>query len=197
MQITYKTQYGISGINKDYPLQAWFGQGAGGDKIINSTFSWGRPLNTSGAPWYNPGLQEDKIYDHLGSISGLGLQNEQSLITSGGNDKTTFYLSFGRAYEKSHWIDWSSYKDLVPTTYGHEPNRETPSDYTRYTIRLKGSHLLRENLTLSSSISYIKVETNNIARAHTTDGIGRGLLATPPDFNLLPYFNPQTQYHRS
>ena len=197
MQITYKTQYGISGINKNYPLQAWFGQGAGGDKIINSTFSWGRPLNTSGTPWYNPDLQEDKIYDHLGSISGLGLTNEQSLITSGGNDKTTFYLSFGRAYEKSHWIDWGSYKDLVPTTYGHEPNRETPSDYTRYTIRLKGSHLLRKNLTLSSSISYIKVETNNIARAHTTDGIGRGLLATPPDFNLLPYLNPQTQYHRS
>ena len=197
MQITYKTQYGISGINRDYPLQSWFGQGAGGDTITNSAFSWGRPLNTSGTPWYNPGLQEDQTFNHLSSVSGLGLANEQNLITSGGNNKTTFYLSFGRAYEKSHWIDWDQYKDLVPTTYGHIPNREIPSDYTRYTIRLKGSHLVRENLTLSSSISYVKVNTNNIARAHTTDGIGRGLLTTPPDFNLLPFLNPQTQYHRS
>ena len=197
MQITYKTQYGISGINKDYPLQNWFGQGAGGDTITNSAFSWGRPLNTSSAPWYNPRIKEDQTYDHLASISGLGMANEQSLIASGGNDKTTFYLSFGRTYEKSHWIDWKDYKDLVPTTYGHTPNREIPSDYTRYTIRLKGSHLIRENLTLSSSISFVKVTTNNIARAHTTDGIGRGLLATPPDFNLLPYLNPLTQHHRS
>ena len=197
MQITYKTQYGVSGVNKEYPLQKWFGQGAGGDTITNSTFSWGRPLNTSGAPWFNTGIDEDETFDHLGSISGLGIAREQSLITSGGNDKTTFYLSFGKTYEKSHWIDWNNYKDLVKTTYGHTPNRQTPSDYTRYTIRLKGSHLLRENLTLSSSISYVKVNTNNIARAHTTDGIGRGLLSTPPDFNLLPYLNPQTQYHRS
>ena len=197
MKISYKTQYGLSGVKKNYPLQTWFGQGAGGDTLTNSIFSWGRPLNVAGAPWYNSNINKDKTHDHMESISGLGSSREQSFIASGGTDKTTFYLSFGRAYEKSHWIDWGSYKDLVPKTYGHNPNRETPSDYTRYTIRLKGSHLIRENLTLSSSISYVKVNTNNIARAHTTDGIGRGLLATPPDFDLLPYLNTETQYHRS
>jgi len=197
MELVYKTQFGLTGINKEYPLQNWFGQGAGGDSIKNSTFSWGRPLNIKGSPWYNPSTKEDQTYDHISSISNLGFTNEQGLIASGGNDKTTFYLSFGRAYEKSHWIDWENYKELVPTTYGHKPNRETPSDYTRHTIRLKGSHLLNENLTLSSSVSYVKVNTNNIARAHTTDGIGRGLLSTPPDFNLLPYLNPETQYHRT
>ena len=197
MQITYKTQYGISAINKKYPLQNWFGQGAGGDTITNSTFSWGRPLNVPSAPWYDSNRERDKTFDHIASISGLGQAREQSVIASGGSDKTTFYLSFGKAYEKSHWINWGDYKDLVQTTYGHTPNRENPSDYNRYTIRLKGSHLLNKNLTLSSSISYVRVNTNNIARAHTTDGIGRGLLSTPPDFNLLPYLNPQTQYHRS
>ena len=197
MQITYKTQYGVSGVKKNYPLQTWFGQGAGGDTLTNSTFSWGRPLNVVGAPWYNSNINEDKIYDHMESISGLGFAREQSFIASGGTDKTTFYLSLGKAYEKSHWIDWGSYKNLVSTIYGHIPNREIPSDYTRYTVRLKGSHLIRKNLTLSSSISYVKVNTNNIARAHTTDGIGRGLLATPPDFDLLPYLNIESQYHRS
>ena len=55
----------------------------------------------------------DKIHDHMESISSLGSAREQSFIASGGTDKTTFYLSFGKAYEKSHWIDWGSYKNLV------------------------------------------------------------------------------------
>ena len=96
MQITYKTQQGLSGINKDYPLQTWFGQGAGGDTITSSIFSWGHPLNTPGAPWYSPGLQEDKIYDHLSFISGLGLTKEQSLIASGAVSYTHLTLPTNR-----------------------------------------------------------------------------------------------------
>ncbi len=196
-QITYKTQFGISSVNKNYPLQQRFGQGAGGNYLESSTFSWGPPLNVKGAPWYNSTIKQDSVYDHLSSISDVGYSQEQNIIASGGTERTTFYLSFGRTYEKSHWINYSKYKDIVPTTFGHKPTREVPSDYTRYSIRLKGSHLLRKDLTINSSISYVRVKTNNIARSHTTDGLGRGLLSTPPDFNLLPYLNPSSLYHRS
>ena len=195
--ITYKSQFGITSVNKNYPLQRLFGQGAGGEALKNSIFSWGPPLNVPDAPWYNDAIQDDEVYDHLSSISDFGYNQEQNLIASGGTEKTTFYLSFGRTYERSHWIDYQQYKDIVPTTYGHEPTREIPSDYLRYSIRLKGSHLIRKDFTISSSISYVRVKTNNVARSHTTDGLGRGLLSTPPDFNLLPYLNSSTQYHRS
>ena len=62
MQITYKTQYGVSGVKKNYPLQTWFGQGAGGDTLTNSIFSWGRPLNVAGAPWYNSNINNCLLY---------------------------------------------------------------------------------------------------------------------------------------
>ncbi|MBT3230029.1 MAG: SusC/RagA family TonB-linked outer membrane protein [Candidatus Marinimicrobia bacterium] len=197
LEISYKSKIGISAINNDYPLQRWFGQGTGGERVQNSSFAWGSPLNTPDAPWFSSDLPEDKVYDHVSAIAKYGYNSEQNFSASGGSDRSKFYLSFSRAYEKSHWVDWEQYQDQVSSTYGHVPNRETPSDYLRQTIRLKGSHLLTENLTLASSISFIKVKTNNMARAHTTDGLGRGLLATPPDFNLFPYLNDSTQYHRS
>ncbi|MCF7826784.1 MAG: SusC/RagA family TonB-linked outer membrane protein [Candidatus Marinimicrobia bacterium] len=197
LELSFKTQVGISGINSDYPLQTWFGQGTGGVRVQNSAFAWGKPLNTPGAPWFNSDLPEDKIYDNISAIAKNGFNTEQNFRASGGTDRSKFYMSFSRSYEKSHWVNWNQYKDEVKNTYGHIPNREIPSDYLRNTIRLKGSHLLSKNLTLASSVSIVKVNANNMARAHTTDGLGRGLLATPPDFNLAPYLNEETQYHRT
>ena len=46
-------------------------------------------------------------------------------------------------------------------------------------------------------MSYAKVEGNQVIRAHSTDGLAKGLLSTPPDFNLRPYLEPTTQFHRS
>ena len=197
MSITYRSQFGISALNNDYPLQSWFGQGDGGDSIKNSSNSWGRPLNIPSAPWYNDNYPQDKIYDNFNSISDLGYSNEQNFSASGGTDRTNFYLSFGRSYERSHWISWSQYQDLVETTYGHDPTREIPSDYMRNSVRLKGSHLITPKLTISTSVSFVKVKTNNLSRGHTTDGLGRGLLSSPPDYDLTPYLNPTTQYHSS
>ena len=163
MSITYRSQFGISALNNDYPLQSWFGQGDGGDSIKNSSNSWGRPLNIPSAPWYNDNYPQDKIYDNFNSISDLGYSNEQNFSASGGTDRTNFYLSFGRSYERSHWISWSQYQDLVETTYGHDPTREIPSDYIRNSIRLKGSHLITPKLTVSTSVSFVKVKTNNLS----------------------------------
>ena len=62
-RITYKANYGISGMNKIYPLQQYFGQGDGGDFVGGNSYSWGKILNVSGAPWYDSGQQVDKVYD--------------------------------------------------------------------------------------------------------------------------------------
>lgn len=197
LELGYKTVFGISALNSDYPLQKWFGQGTGGEYVQNSALSWGQPLNTPSAPWYDPDQPEDEVYDHVSDISNFGYNFEQHFNASGGFDRTKFYFSMSRVYERSHWIGWEQYQDLLDNTYGHVPSRVIPSDYLRHTVRLKGSHMITEDLTLVTGISYVRVNTNNVPRAHTTDGLGRGLLSTPPDFNLLPYLHEQTQYHRS
>ena len=196
-RITYKANYGISGMNKIYPLQQYFGQGDGGDFVGGNSYSWGKILNVSGAPWYDSSQQEDEVYDHVEDITEIGNNYEQTVSALGGNDKTTFYFSMSENYERAHWQTFNEYKKTVSTVFGHQPTRDTPSDFLRKTFRLKGSHFLTDKITLTGSMSYAKVEGNQVIRAHSTDGLAKGLLSTPPDFNLRPYLEPTTQFHRS
>ena len=196
-RITYKTNFGISSMNKIYPLQQFFGQGDGGDFVGGNSFSWGKVLNVKNAPWYDPSVELDRVHNHVEDITELGNSYEQTISANGGNEKTTFYFSMSQSYERAHWQTFDEYKKTVSTVYGHSPTRNVPSDFTRRTFRLKGSHLLTDRITLTGSMSYANVFGNQVIRAHSTDGLAKGLLSTPPDFELRPYLEPSTQYHRS
>ncbi|MBA64694.1 MAG: hypothetical protein CMG55_02715 [Candidatus Marinimicrobia bacterium] len=196
-KITYKANYGISGMNKIYPLQQYFGQGDAGDFVGGNSYSWGKVLNVKGAPWFDSSRELDEVYDHVQDITEIGNNYEQTVSAMGGNEKTTFYFSMSENYERAHWQTFSEYKETVSTVFGHQPTRDIPSDFLRKTFRLKGSHFLTDNITLTGSMSYAKVEGNQVIRAHSTDGLAKGLLSTPPDFNLRPYLEPTTQFHRS
>ena len=196
-RITYKANFGVSSMNKIYPLQQLFGQGDGGDFVGGNSFSWGKVLNVKNAPWYDPDVELDRVYNHVEDITELGNSYEQTISANGGNEKTTFYFSMSQSYERAHWQTFDEYKKTVSTVYGHSPTRHVPSDFTRRTFRLKGSHLLTDKITLTGSMSYANVFGNQVIRAHSTDGLAKGLLSTPPDFELRPYLEPRTQYHRS
>ena len=119
-----------------------------------NSYSWGKILNVSGAPWYDPSQQKDEVYDHVEDITEIGNNYEQTVSALGGNDKTTFYFSMSENYERAHWQTFSEYKKTVSTVFGHQPTRNTPSDFLRRTFRLKGSHLLTDRITLTGSMSY-------------------------------------------
>ena len=196
-KITYKVNYGISGMNKIYPLQQYFGQGDGGDFVGGNSYSWGKVLNVKGSPWFDSNRELDEVYDHVEDITEIGNNYEQTVSALGGNEKTTFYFSMSENYERAHWQTFNEYKKTVSTVFGHQPTRNIPSDFSRKTFRLKGSHFLTNKITLTGSMSYAKVNGNQVIRAHSTDGLAKGLLSTPPDFNLRPYLEPTTQFHRS
>ena len=196
-RITYKVNYGISGMNKIYPLQKYFGQGDGGDFAGGNSFSWGKTLNVKGAPWFNSNRELDNVYDHVEDITEIGNNYEQTFSVTGGSDKTTFYFSMSQNYERAHWQTFDEYEKTVSTTFGHEPTRNIPSDFLRKTFRIKGSHFLSNKITITGSMSYANVRGNQVIRAHSTDGLAKGLLSTPPDFNLRPYLESTTQFHRS
>ncbi len=196
-RIAYKVNYGISGMNKIYPLQKYFGQGDAGDFVGGNSFSWGKALNVSGAPWFNSNREIDEVFDHVEDITEIGNNYEQTFSVNGGNDKTTFYFSMSQNYERAHWQTFDEYRETVSTTFGHQPTRKVPSDFMRKTFRIKGSHFLTSKITLTGSMSYANVFGNQVIRAHSTDGLAKGLLSTPPDFNLRPYLETSTQYHRS
>ena len=136
-RITYKANFGVSSMNKIYPLQQLFGQGDGGDFVGGNSFSWGKVLNVKNAPWYDPDVELDKVYNHVEDITELGNSYEQTISANGGNEKTTFYFSMSQSYERAHWQTFDEYKKTVSTVYGHSPTRHVPSDFTRRTFRLK------------------------------------------------------------
>lgn len=176
-RINYKFSIGATELSNDYPVQRWFGQGTKGAYRKNYSRSWGRPLNVKGAPHYDPSKPEDKVYDHLAEISGTGWQNENNITVSGGKDFTTFFLSFGRLYQKGHW--------------------KAGSDYERYTARLKASQVVTEKLKLTGNIAYANTSANYLQRGDNAIGLMLGTLRTPPEFNNWPYIDPETGFHRS
>lgn len=176
-KISFKSQFGISEMDREYPLQRWYGQGTNGVYKKNNSTSWGPPLNVPDAPWYDPSQPEDDVYNHSTQYSDGGHLFENNLTISGGNNVTTFFLSAGHYYEKGHW--------------------EAGSDYQRTTARVKGTHLIGAKLKLTGNIAYSNVNQHSIQRADNKAGIGIAALRSPPDWNNWPYIHPETGYHRS
>lgn len=176
-KISYKANFGWTKQSSFYPLQTWFGQGTKGAFRKNYSRSWGAPLNVPGAPHYDPSLPEDAVYDHAREITDVGLSNENNITISGGNRATQFFLSFGRLYEGGHWI--------------------AGSDYERYTARVKATQAITSNFKLTGNIAYANVAAHYLQRGDNAVGLMLGTLRTPPEFNNLPYIDPETGFHRS
>ncbi|UCH10741.1 MAG: SusC/RagA family TonB-linked outer membrane protein [Fidelibacterota bacterium] len=179
VQISFKSQYGVSEISKSYPLQRQWGQGSSGKASVTSSYSWGPKLDTvevgkvvSGELYYN-----GKTYDHGTMYSDGGYLTDNNITVSGGNEFTTFFLSAGRYFEEGHW--------------------EAGSDYERTTARLKATQVVSEKLRLTGNLAYTLSNQNGIQRADNLSGIGIASLRSPPNFNPDPYLHPETGNHRS
>jgi len=134
-------------------------------------------LNVPGAPHYDASLEEDTIYDHSKETSDGGWSADNNLTISGGNNMTTFYLSFGHFFEKGHW--------------------EAGSDYERFSSRVKASQVLSEKMKVTANIAYVHSNANYLQRGDNAIGMGIASLRSPPEWNNRPYLHEETGYHRS
>ncbi len=177
VKINFKSSIGSTEMTKFYPVQTWFGQGTKGAFKKDYSRSWGRPLNVPGSPFYDAGKPGDTIYDHPREVTNGGYSNENNVTISGGNDKTTFFASFGRYFEQGHWV--------------------AGSDYTRYTARVKASQAVTDKLKITGNIAYANTNAHYLERGDNAVGIMLATTRTPPEFNNLPYIDPVTGFHRS
>ena len=158
------------------PVQLTYGVGSNGVStqcttvncsISSNFFSWG-PALAPGTP----------VYNHAQEIFETGRIWDNSLSMSGGNERTTFYLSVGSLNQNGFVV--------------------TDADYLhRYTARFNGSHAIIENLTIGASGSYVQTKGSGQDRGNSTNGIGLGALRQPPDFNAKQYLDFVTGLHRS
>jgi TonB-linked SusC/RagA family outer membrane protein len=161
-------------ITRKEPLQRGFGQGlfnvAAGtcDDIGNAAClrSWGPSL--SGVP----------TYDHASEAFDTGHVLDNTLSASGGNDRTTFYISGNYNNNQGVFIGPNNYFD-------------------RGTVRLNATHHLTDNFTLGGNFSYADTRGHMTQRGNNVNGLLLGLFRTPPGFNNFPALDPTTGLHRS
>ena len=180
-RFSLKSSISFDDINHHYPLQTRYGEGISGiapDTSLGGdcddpgsgsicSRSWG-PAMAPGSP----------VFDHANEAYTTGRVVENDLTISGGNDRTTFYLS-GEQYYNNGIIVGSN------------------DEYTRNTVRFRGSHRLADNVKVGANLSYADTRGSFIQRGNNVNGIQLSLLRSPPNFNNLPYLDPQFGLHRT
>ena len=135
--------------------------------ISSNFFSWG-PAIAAGTP----------TFDHGAEMFETGRTIDNALSVSGGNERTTFYLSVSELNQDGFIV-------------GNQDR------YERYTARLAGSHTLFENFTVNASVQVVQTKNTGSDRGNSVNGIGISALRQPPDFNAQQYLGGPSALHRS
>ena len=135
---------------------------------FGSAASWGPDLTGTGTP----------IFNHADEMFQDGYTTDNNLTISGGNDRTTFFLSGGYNYDRGIVVG---------------PNNK----YRRISVRFNGSHRVFDNLKIGANVSYVDGDGGFLVSRNSTDGLLLGAWRTPPDFNNQPYLDPTNGQQRS
>jgi len=188
MKVSFKSTYSIDRINRKYPLQTAFGQGDDGVFDPRARDSWGDKIadrtggqdifDTSGEYFidqegnvYYPILEKNsqEIFDdqNFDQIFQNGHFFENNLSVSGGNEKSSIFFSLN---------------DL-----NQEGIIRNNSDYRRSSARFNAKHLFNDYISLKTSSTFARTESNRIQRGANSSGLYLGLLRTPADFDNTGY----------
>jgi TonB-linked SusC/RagA family outer membrane protein len=161
-------------VDPNVKLQTTYGQGdlgvlssCSGPDCSATSLTWGGAL-PAGTP----------VYNHVKDIYRTGTTFDNILSASGGNERTTFYLSGGSTNQQGVMKGPNNF-------------------YDRNTVRLKGTHQLFDQLEVGGNFSYINTQGRYVQKGSNTSGLLLGSLRTPPNFNNEVYLDPSSGLHRS
>ena len=171
---TLRSSYSTDNVNNSIPLQTKFGQGSNGKPGACST----PDCSASSGSWGPELPAGTQTYDHFGEMFRTGHTTDTHLQISGGDERTTFFASGGRAAQDGVVIGPNNY-------------------YNRTDGRLKATHLVFDNLNIGGNISFADDRGASILRGGSVSGLMLGALRTPPEFNQYPYLSSTTGLQRS
>ena len=173
VEITLNSSTTFSTVLKLPELQNEYGQGNIYNGIYDDrreNFSWGLPFDSKERPWGQiiNGQQQNKKYEAIESnvsdYFNTGVTFNNTLGITGGNEKTTFYLSLNAVKGKG----------IVPNT-----------ENSKYNIRYNGSTQLSNNFSATYSANY----TNNVyqlpAGGQNNGSVTSALIQTPRDIPII------------
>ena len=116
-------------------------------------WSWGPPADAS-----------TPMYDHQNELFDTGITADNSLQISGGNDRTTFYVSGGMTNQNG---------------FLKGPNNK----YNRASLRLKATQHVSSKLNITGNLSFNDSRGKYVQKGSNLSGLMLGALRTPPSFN--------------
>jgi len=129
--------------------------------------SWG-PALAPGTP----------TFDHARDIFTTGWNTDNTLTISGGNDRTTFFVSGGYAYDRGTFVG---------------PNNH----FQRISVRVNGSQRVFDNLSVGANVAYANTNGSYVQRGSNFSAITLGSWRTAPEFDNREYLDPVNGMHRS
>jgi len=178
-----RTTAGVSQVTKTPALQRSYGQGEAGltddcataDAVADPSFLDCVATRYTWGPALAPGT---RTYDHSKEMFKDGFTTDNTLTISGGGERTTFYLSAGLSHQ-------------VGTIVG--PNNR----YNKQSFRFKGDQRVTDRLLIGANVAYTASTGDFVQKGSNFSGVGVGAWRTPPEFNDLPYLDPNSGLHRS
>lgn len=118
------------------------------------------------------GKNSQQTYDHGRDIFGTGYYHDNSIEFSGGDEKSTYFLSASNTYTKG-------------IVYNN-------SDNNRTTIRANVTRNLSDKFSSAVNATYARTFSDRIQQGSNTSGIFLGGLRTPADYNNSQYYGDYT-----
>ncbi|MGH7632048.1 MAG: SusC/RagA family TonB-linked outer membrane protein [Gemmatimonadales bacterium] len=160
-------------------LQRRYGLGSGGvaDPCVPSTDPALIDCEATSDSW-GPELGPNvPTYDHAREMFDTGITTDNTLTISGGTDRTLFYLSGGYTYQDGSIVG---------------PRNK----YERISVRLNGSHRVRDNFTIGGNVAYSNADGDFLQKGSNFSGVFLGSWRSAPDFDNRQYLSADG-IHRS
>jgi TonB-linked SusC/RagA family outer membrane protein len=171
--IEYSNSFALSNILKLPTFQNQYGEGdvyPGRDPVDRrENFSWGLPFDGKLRPWGQDinGMQRVKPYqaipNNVRDFFDLGQTETNNLAFTGGNDRSTFYLSLNALNSTG----------VIPS-----------SDYNKYGVRVNATSDLGNYFSTSVSANYTNINST-LANGGQTGSVMDNLIQTPRDIPII------------
>ncbi|NLR79387.1 SusC/RagA family TonB-linked outer membrane protein [Chitinophaga eiseniae] len=172
-QINFSTSYQLSQVLKLPTFQNEFGQG-NLDAIVDDrreNFSWGLPFDGKVRPFGQVvnGKQQLKKYEaipnNLKHFFDPGQTFNNNLTVSGGNEKSTYFLSLGALNNLG----------IIPTT-----------NYNKYSVRFSGSSEFSDKFSSQVSVGYTNI-SSKLPLGGQSNSVYTSLFQQPRDIPIVDF----------
>jgi TonB-linked SusC/RagA family outer membrane protein len=170
--ITITSSVGFEEPFRTVKYQNEFGQGIHGDAVTYENMSWGPGFDHKLHYW---GYEVDnslRVKSYVGLTNNVreffdtGEKYSNSISISGGNEQTTYYISYSNVMHDG----------IFPTN---------SDSYNRHTISVRGSHFASSQFTSSYSLNYIKKNNKSVPSGQGEQSVYYQIMQTPRDISLL------------